>query len=114
MIEFNELEVGSIVYILDVDPISILELKLLSIGYDEDNNKRLRVANKDLSFEVEYDKLKDNIFLEEDEALAHATKLVFNETNKFIDEMTDGFIKDYFELDKAIQKYREIHPELFI
>lgn len=114
MVEFGDFSVGDIVYIIDDNPITILELKILSFGYNEENIKRLRVANKDLSFEVDYDKIKENLFKDESTAMAHATKLVFRETNKFISNLTDGFINDYFELDKLIQTYKNSHPELFI
>jgi hypothetical protein len=114
MVEFGNISVGDIVYIIDDNPITILELKILSFGYDEENNKILRVANTDLSFEVDFDKIKENMFYDQDTALANATKLVFKETNKFIEELTDGYINDYFELDNLINKYKESHPELFI
>jgi len=114
MIAFEDLEIDIIIYIIDDNPISILELKVLSFGYSEDNIRRLRVANKDLSFEVDFDKVYGNIFDNEEEALAYAAKYIFLETNKFINELTDGFISDYFDLDKMIEKYKKIYPELFI
>ena len=114
MVDFGNLEVGLIVYIIDDNPITILELKILSFGYSEENTKRMRVANKDLSFEVDFEKIQESLFTDEETAMAYATKIIIKDTNDFISNLTDGFVKDYFDLDKMVEKYKITHPELFI
>lgn len=114
MVNFADLHIGQNIYIVEHDPVTILELKVLNVGYDEDFTKRIKVANKDISFEVDFESIAHNCFLDKNYAFSVATKYVFTETNKFIRELTDGFFQDYFDLDKALEKYKISNPELFI
>ncbi len=114
MINFTDLTVGTCVYVVENDPITILELEIISIGYDANYTRRIKVANSEISFEVDFDNIMSNIFIDKDVAYAIATKLVFNETNNYIKKLTDGYFQDYFDLDKAMEKYKHLNPEHFI
>lgn len=114
MVNFSDLNIGSFIYVIEDDPVVILELRVLSIGYDENYTKRIKVANSEISFEVDFDNISINLFIDKDMAYSYATKLVFEETNKFIRKLTDGYFQDYFDLDKAMETYKKINPELYI
>lgn len=115
MVEYDDLKIGDTIYIIDVDPITVLELNLLTFKHFEDVGiRRLKVSNKDLSFEVDFDKIKDNLFNDKDTAMAHATKKILDETNAFISSLTDGYACDYFDVDKMVEKYKKTNPEIFI
>lgn len=114
MVDFNKLHVDEIIYIIDFDPVSILELKITDIGYNDDYKKRIKVFNDDLSFEIDYEDIKDRLFTNKDHAYSLAIKYIFDETNKYIRKITDSLFKDYFELDEALEKYKQIYPEIFI
>lgn len=114
MVEFTKLNVDEIVYIVDFLPVSILELKIIEIGYNDDYKRRIKVFNDDLYFELDFDDLKERIFKNKDEAYSVAIKYIFDETNKYIRKITDNLFDDYFELDKALEIYKQIYPEIFI
>jgi len=114
VVEFTKLNVDEIVYIVDFLPVSILELKIIEIGYNDDYKRRIKVFNDDLYFELDFDDLKERIFKNKDEAYSVAIKYIFDETNKYIRKITDNLFDDYFELDKALEIYKQIYPEIFI
>lgn len=114
MVSFSDLNVGTYIYVVENDPIVILELKILNIGYDENYTRRIKVANTEISFEVDFDNIVHHLFIDKDVAYSVATKLVFNETNNYIKKITDGYFQDYFDLDKAMEKCKTLNPEQFI
>lgn len=114
MIEFSELHVDEIIYVIDDDPISMLELKISDIGYNDEYKKRIKVYNSEISFEIDFDDIKDRVFVKKDEAYSVAVKYIFDETNKYIRTLTGGWFDDYFELDKSLEKYKQKYPEIFI
>jgi|SaaInlStandDraft_4_1057021.scaffolds.fasta_scaffold28131_3 hypothetical protein len=118
MIDFSDLKLGQVIYIIEEAPITILKLRIVGLSYEEDEDsddiEKLKVSNNDITFEVEFDSIVENTFNDKDMALTIATKRVFDETNKYISELTDGFFKDYFDLDDAVERYKKIHPEMFI
>ena len=58
MIKFEGITIGQFIYIVEHEPVTILELKVLNIGYTSDYIKRIKVANTDISFEIDFDKIK--------------------------------------------------------
>lgn len=114
MIEFTKLNINDSIYIIDDDPISILEVKISDIGYSNDYKRRIKVYNNYMSFELDFEDIKDRSFKNKDQAYAVAIKYIFDETNKYIRRISDGRFIDYFELDKAIEIYKQKHPEIFI
>lgn len=114
MLDFSELYIGQLLYIIEDKPVSIIELEIIEMRYNKDYERRIKLANKDISFELDFDDVVEKMFNEKDVAYAVATKYILDETNKYIRELTDGYFIDYFELDKIVEKYKQIYPELFI
>lgn len=114
MIKFEGITIGQFIYIVEHEPVTILELKVLNIGYTSDYIKRIKVANADISFEIDFDTVSQNCFDNKETAYAAATKFIFDETNQFIRTLTDNTFQDYFELDQAIERYKISNPEMFI
>lgn len=114
MATFNDLHVEEFIYIIDDDPISILELKLIEIGFDENHRKRIKVTNSDLTFDLDFEDIEGRVFKDKDYAQSVATKLVFDETNKYIRKITGGHFNDYFDLDDSLEHFKKEFPEIFI
>lgn len=114
MIDFSELEPNTLVYVIGHNPISVLELIIVELTYDAEYIRKIKLENRDISFEVEFDAIKENMYLNREYAMAAVTKFVFDETNKFIYNVTDGFLNDYFDLDTSVEKYKISYPELFV
>jgi hypothetical protein len=114
MVLFEDLKSGTSIYIVDTDPLAILELNLLGVFYTGENQKRLKVSNSEISFEMEYDDIASKLYTDKDLAYSVAVKYVFDSTNKFIRDLTEGYFNNYFELNESLEKYKMIHPELFV
>lgn len=114
MVDFSEMNVGELIYIIEEEPVIILELKVVGLGYDDDCKRRIKVANCDITFEVDFDDIKERVFIDKEYAHSVATKYIFDETNKYIRQLTDGQFIDYFDLDNALEHYKTTHPEIFI
>lgn len=114
MLIFDELNTDEIVYIVNCSgPITILDTKILSINY-ETGMIKIMIVDSDLTFTVEFDKVKETVFKDKEAATAYLIKLVFSETNNYISSLTDGVVSDYYDLDTLIKKYSDSHPEFFI
>jgi len=114
MVEFSELHIDEIIYIIEDNPIIIMELQISDLGYNANYKKRIKVFNKDLLFELDFDDIKEKIYLNKDHANSIALKYIFDKTNKYIRALTDGTFNDYVDLNKSIELYKLIYPEIFI
>lgn len=113
MVLFENIKPDDTVYIVEQDPLAILILKVVTLVY-VDNQKRLRLKNTEMSFEIEFDDISKKLYLDKDLAYAVVVKSVFDHTNKYIREITDGYFNNYFELDKSVENYKILHPQLFV
>ena len=111
---FEQLKPNDNLYIVDTEKITFLSLEVVEIFIDSENNQRLKLRNPEITFEIEFDEISDKVYLDKEEARANLVRAIFDLTNKYIKDLTDGFYTDYFELDKGVEKYKNIHPDLFV
>lgn len=114
MIEYSDLRAGQVLYLVEDNPVCVLELTIKSIIMQHTRIPKIKITNDDISFEIEFDFIADRAFTDKDLAYFTATKHIFDKTNKYIRELTDGRLNDYFDLDNAIEKQKGLHPHRFI
>lgn len=108
----DALKSGDLLY--DIES-GFLELKVHDIYLDEETQiSKVKVSSDTLSnFSIDYDLA---ILLIRDKTIAQAkiTKKLLESVNRYIINSNNPEIKDYFELVDAINKYKLLHPEIFI
>ncbi len=114
MIIFEQLKPKQPLYVVEKDPLTILILELVDTHCDNLGRKMLKLKNPQISFEVEFKDICEKLYDDKDLAYSVVVKAVFEHTNKYIREITDGYFKDYFDLNKALEHYKMINPELFV
>jgi len=113
MLLFKDIEKDNIIYIVESTPFVVLEMTVIS-KHQKDGVDRLRLSNSDLSFEIDYDTMSETVFIDKSEAEATVIKHISDEVNIYIDVLSDGAIKDYYDLDIIIEKFKKEFPEKFI
>jgi len=114
MIEYSDLRAGQTIYLVEDNPVAVVELEIKSIIMQHTRIPKIKIENDDISFEIEFDNIADSAFTDKDLAYFTATKQIFDKTNKYIRELTDGKLNDYFDLDNIVEKHKEIYPQKFI
>jgi hypothetical protein len=115
MVEFHNIHVGDWIYVVETNPVAILKLMVVSVGYDLEYHKILKVVHDDdLILEIDFVDLGGLVFSNKELAYATATKYVFDDTNKYIRELSNGYFSDYFDLNRSLERYKMSHPEIFI
>lgn len=112
MIDYGELKVGEIVYMIETGPV-ILELEVLGLLH-VDGEDRIKVKGPDLTFEVTYNDVGRNTFFNYEEAKAHAIKHIYVQVNELIQSVTENGLNDYYDLDKEVEESKKLFPEIFI
>jgi len=113
VVEYSSLEPGQMLYIIEEQPISILELKIGKIVSD-DKSQKIKITNDDISFEIEFESIAERVFTDKEYARYVMIKQIFDKTNKYIQDLTDGKFNDYFELENAVEEQRYLYPHRFI
>lgn len=114
MIVFEQLKPNQQLYVVEQEPPTILTLELVDTHCDHLGRKKLKLKNPQISFEVEFKDIVEKLYLDKDMAYSVVVKAIFDNTNKYIREITDGYFSDYFDLNNSVEHYKMIHPELFV
>jgi len=113
MLLYNDIKIGNTIYIIEISPSVVLKLEVIG-KVIKNNEERLRLQNTDLSFEVNYNEISETVFATEEEASAVVFKKIYDETNIFIEELSDGLLSNYYELEERLKEAKISFPEKFI
>lgn len=114
MLVFEQLKPKQTLYVVEKDPMTVLILDLVDTHCDSLGRKMLKLKNPQISFEVEFGDICEKLYDDKELAYSVIVKDVFEHTNKYIQEITDGYFRDYIDLDRAVEHYKSINPQLFL
>ncbi len=112
MLNYEKIKVGNIIYLIETGP-TILCMEILEKSF-KDGEDRVKLKSPDLTFEIDFNDIKNNSYVDKDEAEANAIKHLFLEVNKLISTLSENELHDYYDLELKVEKYKELFPELYI
>ena len=112
MLHYDNVEVGVNIFILE-DGANVLEMEVLGKSI-KDGSNRLKIKGSDLTFEVDFDDVSEDTYIDGEEAKAISIKYIFDSVNEKIRDISNNALADYYDVEVELEKYKILFPEMFI
>ena len=111
MMKVKEIIIGTSIFMVETS--TVLEFEIIDFLVADDIH-RLKLKGDDLTFEVDFNDVFKNIYFDKNEALTVAIKCIRDSVNTLVRELSNNEVIDYIELDRELEKYKELFPEHFV